>query len=178
MGQAAILKFVRSLEAYSMAGIKSRAPHVFLVLVFTIGIQHLILAQLSGLPAPPNPAETSAADDQSATTPEPGNLTIKKNVRQVILDVVVTDEHGKAIRGLPKDDFQVSEDGVAQKMLSFEGHSLDAAADMPKLPRLPANTFINLPPAPERGPLYVLLLDLVNTATEDQITARQQLLKF
>jgi VWFA-related protein len=161
-----------------MAGIKSRVPHVFLVLVFIIGIQHLILAQLSGLPAPPNPAETSPADDQSATTPEPGTLTIKKNVRQVILDVVVTDAHGKPIHGLAKNDFQVNEDGVAQKVLSFEGHNLDVAGDMPKLPRLPANTFINLPPAAERGPLYVLLLDLVNTAIEDQITARQQLLKF
>lgn len=148
-----------------MAKIRTRQADAVLFFVFIFGLLHAVVAQQSRAPAPPNPAE-------------PLNLTIKKSVRQVIVDVVVTDAHGKPIHGLTRNDFQINEDGAPQKVLSFEAHTLDAALDMPKLPRLPANTFINLPPAPERGPLYVLLLDLVNTSQEDQITARQQLLKF
>ena len=34
------------------------------------------------------------------------------------------------------------------------------------------------PRLPERGPLYVMLYDLVNTEKDDQMTARQQVLKF
>ncbi len=43
---------------------------------------------------------------------------------------------------------------------------------------MPANTFVNLPQNPEAGPLYVLLYDLVNTESDDQVFARQQLVKF
>jgi VWFA-related protein len=37
---------------------------------------------------------------------------------------------------------------------------------------------MNVPTAPERGPLYVLYLDLVNIALDDQMTFRQELMKF
>src|SRR5208282_6181232 len=58
----------------------------------------------------------------------------------------------------------------------------------PKLPPEPPNSFVNLPTTPEKGPLYVLLYDLVNmdnptvqTTPNDfstQMFARQQMVKF
>jgi VWFA-related protein len=117
-------------------------------------------------------------DSTSTQQPEAGNLVFKSVVNRVILDVVVTDSHGKPVHGLTQQDFSVAEDGKAQQVLSFDVHDLDSAEEFPKLPPLPANTFVNVPSAPERGPLYVLLLDLVNTAVVDQMSARQQLLKF
>ncbi|HEY0795937.1 MAG TPA: VWA domain-containing protein [Acidisarcina sp.] len=108
------------------------------------------------------------------------DLVLKQNVRRVIVDVVVTDAAGKAVRGLQGDDFSLEEDGKPQRVLSFDNHELEPLQgdDPPHRPALPANTYLNLPASPERGPLYVLLLDLANTDPDDQETGRIQLLKF
>src|SRR5258708_18699292 len=45
------------------------------------------------------------------------NSTIKANVRQVVLDVVVTDENGRPVKGLTQEDFSVIENNVAQKII-------------------------------------------------------------
>jgi len=116
---------------------------------------------------------------QSApATSESSDLVIKSVVNRVVLDVVVTDSYGRPIHGLTQKDFTVEEDGHAQQILSFDVHDLETGSDSAKLPPLPANTFVNIPQAPERGPLYVLLLDLVNTEMDDEPYARAQLQKF
>ena len=105
--------------------------------------------------------------------------TFRQNVNRVVVDVVVTDSNHRPVRGLTKQDFALFEDGREQKILSFDVHSSeDPAAYFKKLPPLPPNTFVNIATEPEKGPLYVLLLDLNNTAPLDQPYARMQLLKF
>src|SRR5262249_45388345 len=107
------------------------------------------------------------------------DLVLKKTVRRVLVDVVVTDASAKPVTGLTAKDFAVKEDSVGQQILSFDPHSLDSGTDsVPKIPTLPPNTFLNLPPRPERGPLFVILYDLVNMEIDDQPRARQQMLKF
>lgn len=108
----------------------------------------------------------------------PGDLIFKSSVNRVVLDVVVTDSEGKPVHGLTEKDFSVAEDGQPQQILSFDVHDLESGSDFAKVPPLPPNTFVNIPTAPEKGPLYVLLLDLVNTETSDEPYARAQLLKF
>ena len=124
---------------------------------------------------PSTAAETPAADQQ-----EQPSLVIRKAVRRVIVDVMVRDAAGKAVRGLASKDFSVSEDGQPQPVLSFDAYEFDKASISrgPNAPDLPTNMFVNLPRNPERGPLYVMLLDLVNTELEDQMRSRQQALKF
>jgi VWFA-related protein len=106
--------------------------------------------------------------------------TLRASVKQVLVDVTVTDEHGNPVHGLSKDDFLVEEDGQMQTMLSFDAYNFDKGMDYvpPRLPALSPNTFVDLPDSPERGPLYVLLYDLVNIPIDDQIQARAQLVKF
>jgi VWFA-related protein len=125
-------------------------------------------------------AQQSTPSSPTAQKPQGNDLVFKSIVNRVILDVVVTDAQGKPVRGLDRRDFSVTEDGVPQRLLSFDLRDLDAASESlpPNLPPLPVNTFLNLPRTPEKGPLYVLLLDLVNTEVPDQMWARQQLLKF
>ena len=123
-------------------------------------------------------AQQGAQSSPPAQGPNTGELVIKSTVNRVVLDVVVTDSEGKPVHGLTEKDFSVVEDGRPQQILSFDVHSLDSASDFAKLPPMPANTFVNIPPAPERGPLYVLLLDLVNTEMTDEPYARAQLQKF
>jgi VWFA-related protein len=120
------------------------------------------------------PAPTTNPDQQLPT------LTIRQTVRRVIVDVMVRDASGKPVHGLAASDFSITEDKEPQSVLSFDVYDFDKAsiARSPNAAPLPPGVFDNVPKAPERGPLYVMLLDLVNTETTDQMTARQQVLKF
>jgi VWFA-related protein len=123
-----------------------------------------------------SPAAQNAKDDSLAAPQEP---MFQLDVRRVPVDVVVTDKQGNAVRGLRRDDFVVKEDGTEQTVLSFDYQDGSHPSFVPpKLPALPANTFVNLPDAPEQGPLYVLYYDMVNTPMEDQMSAHRQLLDF
>src|SRR5580700_11084233 len=119
------------------------------------------------------PAQTASPSDQPP-------LTIRQTVRRVIVDVMVRDASGKPVHGLTADDFSVTEDKQAQRVLSFDVYDFDkpSISRGPNPAPLPPNVFLNVPEVPERGPLYVMLYDLVNTETEDQMTARGQILKF
>jgi VWFA-related protein len=155
---------------------------LFLVTLVT-GSAHFffLLAQTAQTGKATQPAQTAQENAPALSAAQKaaaGDLVLKSTVNRVILDVVVTDSNGRPVRGLTAKDFSVAEDGRAQEILAFDVHSLETATDFAKLPPLPANTFVNIPPAPERGPLYVLLLDLVNSENTDEPYARKQLLNF
>jgi VWFA-related protein len=154
-----------------LTSLRSRAPIVTVLFAislasFLTGSSPSVAAQQSGSSASPKP--------------EVSDLVFRSTVNRVIVDVVVTDSAGKPVRGLRQRDFEVAEDSVPQRILSFDVHDFEGAAAFvpPNLPPLPPNTFLNLPAAPEKGPLYVLLLDLVNMEMPNQMWARQELVKF
>ena len=145
------------------------------------------------------PIVAAPADDVSRQQPatsgvaqgaEEPRTILRTTVRRVVLDVVVTGANGKPVPDLGKADFLVSEDGTPQHVLSLDanGYSTDMDYLPPKLPPQPPNTFMNLPATPEKGPLYVLLYDLVNIDSRDQMNspedhsmqmiARQQIVNF
>ena len=127
-----------------------------------------------------------AADDNGKSTKylpsaSGGVLVLKKTVRRVVVDVVVRGPDGKPVPGLTAKDFSVIEDGQGQRILSFDVHQFDTGSvAMPaNAASLPPNVFVNVPKQPEKGPLFVLLLDMANTEDiTDQIIARQQAVKF
>jgi VWFA-related protein len=132
-------------------------------------------------------AASAQQDAQPATDPASvqqdsgdGNLVLHTTVHRVLVDVVVLDAHDRPVLGLKEKDFSVSEDGKPQRILSFEEHNMDADRDAgPPLARtLPVNTFMNVPTAPERGPLNVILYDMLDTSIDHQPFARMQMLKF
>src|ERR1035438_1087857 len=107
------------------------------------------------------------------------SFVLRQTVRRVRVDVVVTDAKGNQVTGLHASDFRVAEDGKPQSIRQFEYHSDEnAEAALPKLPPLPPHTFMNLPAVPEHGPLTVLLYDILNTPMEDQVSAREEMIKF
>jgi len=124
------------------------------------------------------------AAPQDPALPQPNlqlpQTTIRSNVRRVVVDVVVTDSQGKSVHGLSDRDFSVFEDGTPQQKLSFDSHSSASDPEFvpPRLPGLPADWFVNFPSGPERGPLFVVLLDLLHTDMVDQPRARKQLQDF
>ncbi|HEY3974640.1 MAG TPA: VWA domain-containing protein [Candidatus Sulfotelmatobacter sp.] len=144
--------------------------------VGTVGAQITIMGSQAPDTLDPH-LDPQKVDSQTA---EASDLVFRQNVRRVVVDVVVSDSKGKPVSGLTAKDFSIAEDGKAQPIRNFDVHDFDLISDSSlKAPSsLPLNTFVNVPDGPERGPLYVLLLDLLNMEVDDQPAARQQLLKF
>jgi VWFA-related protein len=103
---------------------------------------------------------------------------LRSNVRRVPVDVIVLNKKGDAVSGLTKDDFVVKEDNKPQNIVSFDSFDGKSFFTPPKIPTLPSNTFVDLPTGTERGPLYVLYDDMVNTPVTVQMEAHKQLLDF
>jgi len=122
---------------------------------------------------------------QTAPPPDAGNpaATLRVNARSVVVDVVVTDRNGNAITGLPKEDFQVFEDGKPQTLTFFEPHA-GAPAIAPEAlpsqapPPLPPNTFTNVPAAVPSDSVNVLLMDALNTPMQDQTYVHKEMVKY
>ncbi len=151
-------------------------------------VASFLLRSVVGLAAVLFVSTASALKDAASQSPavpdsqqvDTSGLVVRQNVRRVVVDVVVSDSNGAPVSGLTAENFSISEDGKPQRIRSFDVHDFDSISDsLPKLPSsLPPNTFVNVPAGPERGPLYVLLLDLVDMGVDDQPRAREQLLKF
>jgi VWFA-related protein len=110
--------------------------------------------------------------------PEPvPTLTIRVTTRLVLVDVVVTDKHGRPVLGLQPADFTVIEKGRPQKISVFTPPN--QAVPKPASPALPPGEYSNRPEyrAPA-GPPTVILLDAANTSFPDQTYARMQMLKW
>jgi hypothetical protein len=107
--------------------------------------------------------------------------TIKTNVRQVVLDVVVTDENGRPVKGLTQQNFLVIENNVPQTVIYFEAHT--SAPDNSNLahsavPTLSPHTFLNVSATNDHLPLNILLFDALNTPLNDQSYAFQEVIRF
>jgi VWFA-related protein len=157
--------------------------------------------------APPTTASSQTTPVPATTTPAVATaapaITFKNSTRVVVEDVVVTDGKGHPVKGLRREDFQLTEDGKAQTVKSFEefppaeapsgGEKLATAAPAENAsspaapsavaakpePSLPANIYTNsVPSGPETGSATIIVLDLLNTPVPDQQRAREQLIKF
>src|SRR5580704_15743625 len=99
---------------------KSRVFRIFLVLPLLASAQP---------PAPP--AQKSV---QSQVQPSTGVVTFSANAQLVLEQVNVKDKDGKAIEGLKKEDFTVTEDNKPQTIKFFDYENLeDVAAAGPHL---------------------------------------------
>jgi VWFA-related protein len=127
-----------------------------------------LLASAGAQQAAPAQATTAPANAQPT-------VTIKSESRLVVVDVVVTDSHGQPVQNLTRDDFTLLEDGKPQQMKVFENHATptsktDTAAG-------PAKAKTNSTPAQQHsGPLNIVLLDALNTETQDQTRVHQHMI--
>ena len=103
--------------------------------------------------------------------------TIKTQVRRVLVDVVVTDAKDAPVTGLKQKDFEVLEDGKPQTVATFEEHKGAAPREI-KLPPMPPNVYTNFPTTQVPDSVNVLLLDALNTPSNDQVYVREQMIKY
>jgi len=117
--------------------------------------------------------------DQPASDAPDSEFVLHQTVRRVVVDVIVTDAQGNPVPGLLAGDFHLTEDGKTQTIRQFEWHGAERASERaPQAGSLPTHTFMNLPHAPEKGPLTVLLYDVLNTPIDAQPYAHAQMVNF
>jgi VWFA-related protein len=120
----------------------------------------------------------STAAAQKPIPPDSTIPTFSATSRLVYVDVIVRDSAGHIVRNLTQPDFFLFEDGNPQKLEFFSAHSYNppSTASDPK----PASNFefSNITPERSSDAITVLLFDLLNTPPSDQLTAREQMLKF
>jgi VWFA-related protein len=117
-------------------------------------------------------AQSQIAQDNSAPVP-----TVKAKVREVLVDVVVTDSKGDPIPGLKHEDFQLLEDGKTQPIRMFVEHK-GAPPTQFKLPPMPPNVYTNFPVTQSADSVNIILLDALNTPSSDQSYVHSQMLKY
>ncbi|HLK48471.1 MAG TPA: VWA domain-containing protein [Bryobacteraceae bacterium] len=95
----------------------------------------------------------------------PSDYTIRSDVRLVLLDVSVTDARGSLVAGLPKDSFQVMENGRSQPITVFDnadipvtvGLLVDESRSMgPKRPDVLAAADVFIKESNPRDEMFVL----------------------
>jgi VWFA-related protein len=122
--------------------------HLVAILLPVVAASTTLLAQ------EPGPAPAASAQAAKAQAPP---ATFAAEVQQVIVDVVVTDKKGRPVPGLTRDDMVVTEDGVPQKIVSFDAVALPDApsAKVPPPPIISTNTT----PGEQRFRTFVIVFD-------------------
>jgi VWFA-related protein len=121
-------------------------------------------------------AAQQKSEQPSADAPA---VTIHTTTRLVQVDVVVTDKAGNPITGLKESDFTVLQDGKPQPVRAFEAHVLTPEARKTRVvPTLPPNTYTNLPESIQDQSWTIVVYDVLNTPTQNQQDARNQLLQL
>ena len=149
-------------------------------------------AKNNSIALPPNANSNHPQAGDPAANNDP-IATIRVSAKTVAVDVVVTDSKGHPVKGLSPRDFQLAEDGKTQDVRSFQEFSgPDGEVPAALTPPTPAsqsshstqpakpspNLFSNNTHAAEPGAVTMILFDLLNTPSQDQVYARQQLIKF
>jgi VWFA-related protein len=113
-----------------------------------------VAASTTLLAQEPRPAPAAPAPATEAQAPP---ATFAAEVQQVIVDVVVTDKKGNPVPGLTRDDMVVTEDGVPQKIVSFDAVALPNKPS-PKAPPPPVVS-TNTTPGERRFRTFVIVFD-------------------
>jgi len=117
------------------------------------------------------PAQSAPPDDPAPTP------SISSNTQGVVVDVVVTHRNDEPVAGLHQQDFQILEDGKPRPIDLFEEHTAPSAPVVTPL-QLPAHVTTNQLDAPRSDAVNVLLLDNLNTESQDQISIHKQIATF
>ncbi len=102
--------------------------------------------------------------------------TFQSKVPVVLVDIIVTDNHGNPVAGLTKTDFQLLEDGKPQTIASLEEHKTRPVA--PAEAPVAAGVITNSPAVVSSDSVNVLLIDGLNTGMQDQTFVHAQILRY
>lgn len=144
------------------------------------GMLAVFLASQLAVAAPARARQASARHSQQ------GPSVLRANVQLVVIDVEVTDNAGRPVKGLKGSDFTVYENGKAQKIASFQYADVEgmASAATPEEERPVVVSIAGSPSSAELGPvvqnrrMILLFFDLSSLHTDELLRARAAALKY
>jgi VWFA-related protein len=98
--------------------------------------------------------------------------------RLVTIDVLVLDGKGNAVTGLAAEDFVVTEDGVPQRIESFEALGPEPAVTAPGPSLVPGPVASNLRAPGRAGRSFILLIDDMGLAAQRAADVREAIERF
>ena len=117
-------------------------------------------------------AQAPSAPNQAT----PPKQTFRTTTRLVVVDVVATDDKGAPVNDLKADDFVVTENNDAQRVIDFSFHQPGSVQTLSH--QLPGNVFTNSPQYSGNSSLNVILLDAINTDFSNHAYAQEMLAKY
>jgi VWFA-related protein len=128
---------------------------------------------------PGNPKMLANLDQAKLAAPAStaaGDLTVKVDVRQVLVPVVVTNQEGRHITGLTAADFKVFEDGAEQKIIAFSSERSDLTS--PVTANHVNNMAANSPTPVAARRTYIICLDMLHTSFSNFVHVREAMQKL
>ena len=123
--------------------------------------------------ARPQAAIQPGAQAQAAPAP-----AFPARVELVTVDVVVVDKAGRAVAGLGEKDFSVLEDGVPQRITSFEPVVLPAAPPSPGTRHEPPRVSSNFGPEAQPTRTFLLVFDDIHLSPGLAVAAKAAASEF
>jgi len=121
--------------------------------------------------------EQAIGKPDAPASPAAGEVTIKVDVRQVLVPVVVTDKEGHHVTGLTQADFKVFEDGVEQKITAFASERADVPT--PPIPGTETGTpDVTAPKVLAKRHAYVICMDTMHASFGNFVHVREALQKL
>jgi len=111
-----------------------------------------------------------------AAAPGGASSAIQITSRIVYVDAVVRDSAGNIVHGLREKDFRIFENGKPQKITYFADHTHDLTAPPAAQPPAGELAFSNV--GSVSSSVNIILFDFYNTAPQDQLYARKQMIRF
>jgi VWFA-related protein len=129
---------------------------------------------------PPSEPRRSVPSTDTRHSPIDQAPAFRTTSREVVVDVVVTKGNGEPVHGLARQGFEIFENGKPQPIDFFDEHTQHTRTQSAptEMPDLPPDMQTNVPPAPPSDAVNVLLIDTLNTATQDQAYVRRQIVDF
>lgn len=130
-------------------------------------------------PSAQAPSPQAQQNPPKSSQPPQSAAALKSRTRLITVDVVVTDSHGKPIRGLKQDDFQVSEEHSGpQKIVKFRVVETSSSVAAPAGAAKPSGAGVYSNQAIERltVPPSILLMDALNTEIDQQAEVHRHML--
>lgn len=137
----------------------------------------IALGLILGLPA--FLAAAAQTDDEPAPLVAPHSVDLPQDAsqtsvptlhvtsREIVVDVMVTDANGNAVRGLKQSDFSIEENGKPQPIRSFGEFGSEIPVAEPAAPKLPPGVYTNSQSTPVSGPVNILLIDALHSTPVD-----------
>jgi VWFA-related protein len=119
-----------------------------------------------------------ASPETPQEPPQAAKPTFQTEVELVTVDVAVVDKKGQSVGGLTRDDFVVAENGVEQKLTSFESVVVPEVPHLASAPQRRSVVSTNVVSDSRRGRNFAVVFDDIHLSPTQALRARGAVAAF